>query len=638
MPPLGLRPRSVKSVLHMQHPMGPRGGSDKEWSDGSSSAHTAQDDSTVKIQIAAPTQESLDEIDALSRPSTAKPKPARNPRPRSEQSSRAPSRPASVASDRLSTTKTVLPKPDVTAPPRAHKYQWSKPPAKVEDIPGYTHATHKEKVLQLDDEDATHFVKRGHVDINAISDELDILLSGNTSWKTMYHTITDLFQFDSIVGSKDDFICLLIGLARSWDADAECRPAEVLKTLINDASSLVKTEEDLHGAQANLSKIRNERNQAMMDVRKLVDTVDRLRKERNRLKEAMEDIAATGVAPTKIQFEALQEEVAHLKDKCDRLSKVIEHDKDALCNAEEENTAMTLQISLMNEDFDNKNAVIKALESAATEMMKEHANLELLHLSAKAELDTAKSVIKTMKVQQDAEQKVYESRIQRLKSRASTDGADVNSSISRELALAKERIAFLEKAYKEKSDALKRASHKQKKATPPNPPKTPAKPSNLPKWGFEPPEDLPMSQPYWDYRNAYSDHIAAMVTATVSAIPHIPLSSAISSAISTVSKAGPLPQLAKKGKTGSSRPSSPAPSKTPPPVIPKPSPPPVFDYSKLTMAQVVAGGTSFSGGSESSTVNVAKGKKKYTWRALETSKQIVTKPGAKGTRNSELHL
>ena len=48
-------------------------GSDKEWSDGSSSAHTAQDDSTVKIQINAPTQESLDEIDALSRPSTVKP-------------------------------------------------------------------------------------------------------------------------------------------------------------------------------------------------------------------------------------------------------------------------------------------------------------------------------------------------------------------------------------------------------------------------------------------------------------------------------------------------------------------------------------------------------------------------------------
>ena len=62
------------------------------------------------------------------------------------------------------------------------------------------------------------------------------------------------------------------------------------------------------------------------------------------------------------------------------------------------------------------------------------------------------------------------------------------------------------------------------------------------------------------------------------------------------------------------------------------------NYSKLTMAQVLAGSSSFSGGSEVSAVNAAKEKKKYTWRALETSKQIVTKPGARGTRTSELHL
>ncbi|KAF8709761.1 hypothetical protein AX14_013475 [Amanita brunnescens Koide BX004] len=615
-------------------------GSEKAWSDDS--AHTAEEDSTVKIQVAAPTQESIDEIDALSRPSTVQSAAEKGKRrkPKSGQSSREPSRPSSVASELLSVTETVLPKPDVVAPPLAHEYQWSKPPSDLKTLPGYVHTAHKEKVLQIDNEDPTHFVKRGSVDINALSEELDVLLSSTTSWKTIYHAITDLFQFDSIEGSQDDFICLLIGLARSWDSDAECRPAEVVKTLLNDASALVRTEEELHGAQTTLSRIRNERNQALTDVKKLSETCDRLRRDRNHLKAAMEDIVKSGggVANT-VQFEALQEEVALLKDEKAGLNKIIEHDKAALRTAEEENTAMTLQISLMNEDFDDKNAVIEALESTSVEMMKEHANLELLHLSAKAELEASKSVITTMKVQHDAEQKVYESRIQCLKSRASTDGADVNSSISRELAIAKERIAFLEKAYKEKSETLKRASQEKKKLTSPNPPKqTAGKTSNAPKWGFEPPDDLPMSQPYWDYRNAYSDHIAAMVTAMVTAIPHIPLSSAISSAISTVSKAGPLPDLAKGNKSKASRSSSPAPSRTPPPVIPKPSPPPVFNYSKLTMAQVVAGGASFSGGSEASAVNAAKEKKKYTWRALETSKQIMTKPGARGTRASELHL
>ncbi|KAF8672234.1 hypothetical protein AX14_005589, partial [Amanita brunnescens Koide BX004] len=393
----------AKSAAHF------RGGTGSSQASENSSTHSTQEDGTVKIQVTAPTQELLDKIDALSRPSTIKPpkekgKPRTQRQPKLGQSSRKPSRPSSVASDRLSVTETVLPEPDYEVPPLAHKYVWSTSPADPKDLPGYVHEAHREKVLQLDDEDMTHFVKRGNADINEISDQLDILLSGDTSWKTMYHAITDLFQFDSIAGSRDNFICLLIGLARSWDSDAECKPAEILKTLINDASSL--------------------QNQAMTDVRKLVETVDRLRKDRNHLKAAMEGIVATGgVAPTAAQFEGLQGEVAQLKDERDRLNKVIEHDKSALRTAEEENTALTLQISLMDEDFDDKNAVIEALEAASMEMMKEHGKLEIAQMSTKAELEAAKSVITTMKVHQEGEQKVYEARIKRLQARSTGVGA-----------------------------------------------------------------------------------------------------------------------------------------------------------------------------------------------------------------------
>ncbi|KAF8666175.1 hypothetical protein AX14_006545, partial [Amanita brunnescens Koide BX004] len=418
-----------------------RGGAGSDNASESSSTHTAQGDSTVKIQITAPTQESLDEIDALSRPST----------PKSGQSSHEPSRPSSVASDRLSVTETVLHKPDYEVPPLAHEYIWSSPPADVKTLTGYVYEAHQEKTLHVDDEDVTHFLKRGDVDINDISNQLDILISGHSSWKTIYHAITDLFQFDSIAGTRSDFICLLIGLARSWDDDAECHPAGIVKTLINDASSLVKTEEELHIAQTALSRIRNERNQAMTDVRKLVNTVDRLRKDRNTLKTAMEDIVGKGgVAPTSAQFEGIQAELAQLKDENDRLNKVIEHDKSALRAAEEENTTFTLQVLLMNEDFDDKNAVIEALESAAVEMMKEHGNLEIAHMSLKAELEAAKAVIETMKTHQKGEQKVYEARIKRLLARTGEGTAAGSDSTSKELAVAKERVAFLEKAYKEK--------------------------------------------------------------------------------------------------------------------------------------------------------------------------------------------
>ena len=572
-------------------------------------------------------------------------KPKKGRQPKSGQSSREPSRPSSVASDRLSTTETVLHKPDYEVPPLAHEYIWSNPPADVKTLPGYVYEAYQEKMLHVDNEDVTHFIKRGDVDVNDISNQLDVLLSGNSSWKTIYHAITDLFQFDSIAGTRNDFICLLIGLARSWDDDSECNPAGIVKTLINNASSLVKTEEELHIAQTALSRIRNERNQAMTNVKKLSETIDRLRKDRNTLKAAMQDIVNSGgTAPTAAQFEGLQQEMALLKDEKAGLTRIIEHDKAALRVAEDENTAMTLQISLMNDDIDDKNALIEECQAAAMDMMRKYGEMEILSTSAKHELKSAKSIITTMKVQHDAEQKVYESRIQRLKARdpkeSTLPAAPSDQHLRKELAIAKERIAFLEKAYKEKSEALKAAgSVSQKPKAQQTPPKAANKNQDTPKWGFEPPDDLPRSQPYWDYRNAYSDHIAAMVAATVSAIPHIPLSSAISSAITTVSKAGPPPELAQKAKgkrsSSASRPVSPAPPRPAPlptspspPVIPKPSPPPVLAHAKLTMAQIVAGAGSFSGGSEASAVNAAKDKK-VTWRMKETSKQIVTKPGAR---------
>ena len=65
-----------------------RGGAGSETASESASTNASQDDSTVKIKISAPTQESLDEIDALSRPPVTstgerKGKPERRRRPKS---------------------------------------------------------------------------------------------------------------------------------------------------------------------------------------------------------------------------------------------------------------------------------------------------------------------------------------------------------------------------------------------------------------------------------------------------------------------------------------------------------------------------------------------------------------------------
>ncbi|KAF8632351.1 hypothetical protein AX14_010831 [Amanita brunnescens Koide BX004] len=111
-----------------------------------------------------------------------------------------------------------------------------------------------------------------------------------------------------------------------------------------------------------------------------------------------------------------------------------------------------------------------------------------------------------------------------------------------------------------------------------------------------------------------------MVSATVTTLPHILLSSAIATAIGTVTKAGPPP---------SKPPAAPGNTATPMKFSGNSS---LSSYktsngtlSQLTMAQMLTSASSADSDAP-------------TWRALETSKTLVTKPGAKGTRSSELHL
>ncbi|KAF8658891.1 hypothetical protein AX14_007693, partial [Amanita brunnescens Koide BX004] len=58
-------------------------------------------------------------------------------------------------------------------------------------------------------------------------------------------------------------------------------------------------------------------------------------------------------------------------------------------------------------------------------------------------------------------------------------------------------------------------------------------------WSFELSDDAPNSQPFWDHSNEYSKYIASMVAAMVTALPNIPMQTAIAMAIDTVKAAGP---------------------------------------------------------------------------------------------------
>ena len=183
-------------------------------------------------------------------------------------------------------------------------FTWSSTPEPVEAVPGYKHSDWPNAILQCEDGDAYHFVKRGEADISKIADELDALMTGDTSWKTIFHAINDCFQFNTIRGSPEEFMCMLAALAKSWNDDAECRPLEILTKVVNNASALGRVSSRLGTANTALVRIRNERNQARADRKTLIDkflkeqdnykaataTVERLRRQRNELKAALEDI------------------------------------------------------------------------------------------------------------------------------------------------------------------------------------------------------------------------------------------------------------------------------------------------------------------------------------------------------------
>ena len=59
----------------------------------------------------------------------------------------------------------------------------------------------------------------------------------------------------------------------------------------------------------------------------------------------------------------------------------------------------------------------------------------------------------------------------------------------------------------------------------------------------DPNETLPSSQPFWQDEPLFTKHVAAVTTATMSALPHLPFETAIATAFTTVRNVGPPPPL-----------------------------------------------------------------------------------------------
>ena len=134
-------------------------------------------------------------------------------------------------------------------------------------------------------------------------------------------------------------------------------------------------------------------------------------------------------------------------------------------------------------------------------------------------------------------------------------------------------------------------------------------------------ESAPSSQPFWQDEPLFTKHVAAVTTATMSALPHLPFETAIATAFTTVRNVGPPPPLKLDKKPGNRRSGAPS----PPTAAPSANPP----HGNFTFADMVKAAAS---------KDEPESKKKPTWRAIETNKSLVLRPSTKGTRVSELHL
>ena len=336
----------------------------------------------------------------------------------------------------------------------------------------------------------------------------------------------------------------------------------------------------------------------------------------------------------------------------------------------------------------DKDAYILKTEREHAEIYRERETAERLVTSLKQELQNATSLFETTHKARWHDQDDFDERTASFKKHIAELNAKLNLLQTGEAELrslvadANEWAGIAEEEYRKKSAELKLANKeisalkaKQTKPTTtaepgtasilndkhaktsnsgtaqgPKKDQTQTQPSKKVRWSFEPADDS--SQPFWDHTNEYSRYIANMVAATVTALPNIPMQTAISTAIETVRAAGPTilsqspatvknPPAALSPGAAPKRPCSPAPASasTSAPSIaphdrsqgnPAPTPKPATTMTFTQMAASVL--------DPPAAAPMHPAKAKPTWRAIETNKSLVLRPGTKGTRVSELHI
>ena len=415
--------------------------------------------------------------------------------------------------------------------------------------------------------------------------------------------------------------------------------------------------------EAELSRLRQAANDTLDSNARLLTKIDEL--------QATD--AVNAVRERDLAHQALNDAIAQSKT---TLAKQLARYQQ-LANIAEERSS---RLQELEKDAKDKDAYILKTEHKHAEIYREREAAERMVTALKQQLQDTTTLFETAQAERRHDQLDFKDRVVAFKAHISELNAKLNMLPSGEAelrsvaALANERAGIAEEEYRKKSAELKAAqkeiaslkSNLDKQLKPSSNARTKkattTKPAKTVRWGFEPSDDAPLSQPFWDHSNEYSKYIASMVAATVSAIPNMPMQTAIATAIETVCAAGPSILSQPTSTHANKAPASSAPSRPKSPAsIPATTatrPPPIIDTSKapreanrprsratspaptkapepasMTFAQMAA---SLLDPPAAAPLHSAKAKP--SWRAIETNKSLVLRPGTKGTRVSELHI
>ncbi|KAF8718606.1 hypothetical protein AX14_011706 [Amanita brunnescens Koide BX004] len=576
--------------------------------------------------------------------------------------SRASSRASSVDIP-VNVAATPLPMPDYSAIADDH-------------VDGLLHPSFPDPAV-LDDKDKRHFLGRGDLSVASLKLYAHRIFTDTSHWITAGHFLIDVFQGCTLNGSRDDFrrFVILVGtqlgfgdvaisMSESLDvsrkmADEYMRLRDVATTWKEKAKSNNKDAKNGRKAQNELVKARDdiaavlEERQALLEERKVfvqqrrefLARDDQLTTELNRVHKdygnAIEDNTKFAA-----NIEALEQNMALVKDELantKNLLSMAEHHRD---KAEQDcgNALLRYDKEVADHKRDKAfyEARLLALSGSAVPTSQPDSEAPL----SAAAIDKATLISRVENLKKELS--VRDAELAKLRSEVSLS-PDVNT-LRAELAEAKAIAARLSGMYEQKSkdfrdSELERLSLLGKqilidgnapKDTPPARPRPASRrgrqrsrsgsrdrvePKPATSARSSPEVTPPSSQPFWQNEPLFTKHVAAVTTATMSALPHLPFETAIATAFTTVRNVGPPPPLKLDKKPGNRRPAAPSPPTPAPAAVPQGN----FTFADIARSAAAA-------------TNKNDAKQKPTWRAIETSKALVLRPSTKGTRVSELHL